>query len=476
MAKEPQQNTPTQGPAPSQQPSPMSAQAVSNAPGQPQLVQWSIAPTTPVDTAKALREKPRVTVAFPPCTDELLALIKTGHGDEITASFNDYFKFKRHRIFGQELIEPVPPSQTPQYKELDEKLGDVIDSKLLNCSQAGPTFAPQRGGWPSECCICTPCVTLDGLRNHPEPLPTPIPDPGIQRLFIGDVVWLFFYERMGIQQILGAILDSFATTGRLPISNGSLEPSSVKDDVVALVLEVMVRQMKMGLSSGGRERGALFRTTVGWESPIARAMGLKTEVNAGFSTLFHRFIYNALEFYRDKRLAVAIQGTATVGRPSVATLMTLKDTIDLLRKRFESFDYGRNYYNTLAGIVWMIAGMAIIRELRGTLGIPTAAFDAPHEFVPAAYDLLVLNRPFSRADINRYDVHRACAINARDILLDLEVIKYTDMTPVTGELERWMTQIEAKVEGYRTAYRNLTGVDLGASATPAIEHQVAAVS
>jgi len=34
------------------------------------------------------------------------------------------------------------------------------------------------------------------------------------------------------------------------------------------------------------------------------------------------------------------------------------------------------------------------------------------------------------------------------------------------------TAIEAKVEGYRTAYRTLTGVDLGASPNPVIEQQV----
>ena len=113
------------------------------------------------------------------------------------------------------------------------------------------------------------------------------------------------------------------------------------------------------------------------------------------------------------------------------------------------------------------------RRLALPLGIPTAAFNLPHEFVPAAYDLLVLNRPLSRAEVNRYDVHRACAINARDILLDLEVLIHTDLTPLTGALELWMARIEPKVEGYRTAYRNLTGVDLGASASVAPEQQVA---
>jgi hypothetical protein len=42
-------------------------------------------------------------------------------------------------------------------------------------------------------------------------------------------------------------------------------------------------------------------------------------------------------------------------------------------------------------------------------------------------------------------------------------------------LDRWLTQIETRVEAYRTAYRTLTGTDLGGTpppGTPAIEQQV----
>lgn len=425
----------------------------------------------PVDTGGALCRKPAVTVAFPPCTDELLALIRKADADEITRSFRDYFKRRGHRIFGEEFI-PGADTRPDEFKNFDGRLKEAVDDEVLKCPSPGTQALAQ---WPKDCCVCNPCVTLDGIRNLPEPTATvPTPDPGLRRLFVGDVAWLFYYERMGIQQILGAILDAFATTGRLPISNGTLD-SGVKDDVTALVLEVMVRQTKMGLSSSVRDRGALYRTAIGWESPLARGLGLDTEVNSGFSTLFHRFIFNALEFYRDKRLAVAIQSAGTP-RASVATLVTLSDTIDLLKKRFEMFDYGRNYYNTLAGIVWTIAGMSVIRELRGTIGIPSAAFDNPYEFIPAAYDVLVLKRPYSRAELNRYDVHRTCAINARHILLDLEIVDHRDTDPITGQLDRWMAQIENKVEGYRTAYRNLTGVDLGASASSQVEQQVPAMA
>src|SRR3712207_7763104 len=56
---------------------------------QSQLVQWTLAPPEPVHLMTRLRDKPRVTVAFPPCTDELLALIRTADIDEITVSFRD---------------------------------------------------------------------------------------------------------------------------------------------------------------------------------------------------------------------------------------------------------------------------------------------------------------------------------------------------------------------------------------------------
>jgi hypothetical protein len=432
-------------------------------------VALSLTPLDKIDTGGRLSGQPRQTVAFPPCANELLGLIKSADSDETTRFFNEYFKFLPHHVFGQQLVNG-------RLEELDPLVAGTLDPALVDCldpvvvldQPSKPRQHAPPAPWPSECCICNPCVTLDGNRN-PSPRPPFTTQPSLKRLFLGDVLWLFFFERMGIPQILGAVLDAFAYNGRLPISNGKLQPG-VRDDIAALVLEVMVRQTKMGMSSTVRDRNALYRTSLGWNLPSARALNLDTEVNRGFSTLFHKFIYHALEFYRDKRLAIAIQGAAGgVARPSVATLITIRDTVDVMKKRFEAFDYGRNYYNALAGIVWIVAGISVIRELQGTLGIPNAFGDA-HEFIPAAYDLLVLKRSVTQGDPNRFLVHRDCAQNGRDILLDLEVIDHTKASP-GEELEQWLDQIEAKVEGYRTAYRTLTGVDLGASATPTVEQQ-----
>jgi hypothetical protein len=432
---------------------------------------------TVIDTGAFLSREPRLTVAFPPCTDELLALINLANPpdhDDITRFFTEYFRFCRHQIFGQYLV-----GSPAELKNLEEKLPTVLDSNLLACPECGPVIlSNQSRKWPTECCLCSPCVTLDGNRNElpPQPAGQPIiPGPGgtvpsIKRLFVGDLLWLFYFDKMGIFQILGAILDSFAYSGRLPISNGSIDRLDIRDDVTALILEVMVRQTKMGMSSAVRDRGSAYRNCLSWVTEPARKLKLDTELNSGFNNMFHKLIYNALEFYKARRLAIAIQGAAApVAGSLVATLITVSDTIDVLKKRFETFAYGRNYYNTLSGIVWAIAGMSIIRELRTTLGIAPAYGD-PHEYIPAAYDLLVMKRPVTYAEMNRYDVHRTCAENGRDILLDLEIIDHRDTAP-RGELENWLTQVEGKFEAYRTAYRTLTGVDLGASATPLIEQQ-----
>ena len=132
---------------------------------------------------------------------------------------------------------------------------------------------------------------------------------------------------------------------------------------------------------------------------------------------------------------------------------------------------GHSYANALSGIVWAVSAMTVIRDLRQTLGIPPE-YDQPYEYIPAAYDILVLRRPITPSDTNRYEIHRECANDARSILLDMEVVDHTLNDP-GAELERWLSVIESKVEGYRTAYRSLTGIDLAGSgsAAPVIEHQ-----
>jgi hypothetical protein len=432
------------------------------------------------DINERITDKEPISVAFPECSDVMLSLVnpsnpeldpKTGKPDDITGFFNDYFMFCDHTVIANEAA-----------------LDGFLDPKLLSCAgkwfkgvsqtncgddrltaTGGNTFPPR---FPPFWCLPPSCVKLAGTRNLYSTEINPVPLDRIRRLFVADVMWLFFFDRMGIFKILGAILDDFAIKGKIPFSNGSINASgAIKDDVLAIVLEAMVRKTETGASSTVRRRNISYRRCLGWILDEGRKLELDTVVNTALDKLFHELIRKTLVFYKDKTLATAIQGiSAPNAKTSVATLTSIKDTIDLLKRAFEQFDYGRNYSNALSGIVWAVAGMALIRELRTTLGIPSE-YNTPDKYIPAAYDILVMRNTGTNSETNRYDVHRDCAENARAILLELEVINHQD-AGIGGELEIWLSLVEGKIEGYRTAYRSLTGIDLGDEGTPTIEQKV----
>jgi hypothetical protein len=281
-------------------------------------------------------------------------------------------------------------------------------------------------------------------------------------------------ERMGILRISGAILDEYATKGNKPISSGidkggqSLSYAKL-NDVYAIILETKTRLMKMGLGSFVRDRNSSYIRCLGWSSDNGSKMNIPAQPNKKFSHYFHLFIYHALQYYRDKRLAVAIQSQLQPGRPSVSTKITLRDTIESLKKSFDAFDYGRNYFNTLNGIVWVISALGLIRGLRTVLGIPIE-YNEPYEYIPAMHEMFT-GEQAGQISHNRYLAHRDCATNARYILLSIEILDY-NKTGVGEELEQWLDHIEDKVEGYRTAYEALTGTDLAASGQPTLSMAV----
>ncbi|HMQ47772.1 MAG TPA: hypothetical protein PKA00_09985 [Saprospiraceae bacterium] len=414
-----------------------------------------------------LNEKDAVTVAFPPCSDVMLSLIKcteyssnefiapiVSQSDQITKMFLEYFGFIGD--IGQ------PQGAAPNYTH---KI--ILESNFLDEGWI------KRNNWPPTWCLPASYVTLKGQRHFY----TPKNKDGIyrtaKRLFLADVVWLFYMERMGTFQILGKILDEYAYNGGFPISNGSAIDGP-KDDLLALVLEAMTRQMEMGTASKVRDRTALYRTALGWVLDNGRKLGLETNVNTAFNQQFHKFIYLALQYYKDQRIKDAIQASTTGSPNSGATMVSIRSTMNLLKKSFDNFHYGRNYYNTLSGIVWTVGAFAVIRDIRETIGIPTQ-YNEPYDYIPAMYERLVSKEPTKSSDVNRFETHFECATNARDILIDIELLETSASSTNDKDIETWLNLIETKVEGYRSAYRALTGVDLGitlvATQEPMIEQK-----
>lgn len=407
--------------------------------------------------AEALVKKEPVAVAFPPCSDVLLGLINEmpensvsdTNGLTINHIFAEYFTFANSSIGGH---QELPGGQTDRTR---------LELLLRN----NPCLT---GEWPPQYCMPSPCIRLEGNRR----IWTDLSGNRlkIRRLFIADLAWAFFVgDLMGTFQMIGKILDEYAYQGAIPMSNGSIH-ADIKDDMVALVLEAMTRQTESGNSSKVRDRDTSYRRAFSWTTEAGRKLGLKATFNAAFNMHFHKLIYLALQFYNAKRLGIAIRATAeNTGITSTATLVTIRDTISLLKKSFENFNYGRNYHNTLSAIVWTIAGLKLIEELRFTFGIPPE-YNTPDAYIPAAYDILVLNRPITTGESNRFETHLECAKNIRSILLDLEVLNFSEAS-IGGDLEAWLNAAESNIEGYRTAYRTLTGVDLEATQSPAISQQ-----
>jgi hypothetical protein len=311
---------------------------------------------------------------------------------------------------------------------------------------AVPLLLPTDCGRPIDTwSIPRPCLSVSGKRGTYK--------IRFDQLFIGDLVWLYFHERMGIPRMVGALLDDFVTKGKFP-----LRPIGVE----GLVLEGMVREVKAGLSSTVRERETSYRRCLGWSSEAgAKLDPSEAPMNDNFKLLFNRLISLALGYYNEKRLAVAIQNsTTTAGKPSRATLTSIKETIGQLRKAFDPFKYGRNHTHTLSGIVWTFAGLELLLRLRSQLGIPEP-YQTPDELIPAAYQLLV--GPDSNSHGNRYTAHRDCAEAGRAILLDVQGLDFDQTSVPIGEpeLAQWLDDAETAFELYRSAYRVLTGTDLG---------------
>lgn len=308
----------------------------------------------------------------------------------------------------------------------------------------------------------THCTILKGNRLVPKHIKDEATSLHLNQLFFGDVVWCYFMVRMGLPDMFGSLIQKYAYDGGLTISNGNKSKDD-KSDQIALVLEMLTRQLESGNASKTRDREVTFLQCVGMDTPAGNRLNINTVRNDAFPTHFHQFIRQTCGYYNTSDLKSAIQGLNT-GKTSSATLVSIRDNISLLLKTFEPFNYNRNYYNTLNMITYLLSGLSLVYELRQTIGIPPE-YDKLHEIIPMAYDILVLNRKSAPTESNRFETHFECAKNARNILLNLEALNYNDDKP-GGELEIGLMALESSVQGYRTAYRSLTGIDLALETQP----------
>ena len=272
----------------------------------------------------------------------------------------------------------------------------------------------------------------------------------LESLTVGAVIWLYFYERMGIFKILGALLDDYNYRGKYTISGDRANEYSRLMDMISTL-------HRAGLSSNLRDRICLYQRVLGVS--IENNLGIESERNTGFMNTFNKLIDYMLEYYKTKQLAQAIQAQAQTGttqpqpRSSVATQTSIRDTITVLKQHFEPLQYGRNQINTFLGIATVHATLCLVNMLKSEIGIPTQ-YNTPEEFIPAAYDILVAKRALKLNESNRFIIYDNCASYGYRLLTDIETINLNKLTNIaTGStLDTWLNDIEGLVEGYRNAY------------------------
>jgi hypothetical protein len=293
----------------------------------------------------------------------------------------------------------------------------------------------------------------------------------IDQPLIGDLVWLFYYDRFGIFKIISAIVRDYQFQGKYPITH--------TDPTVISQLEDIINAMNTGTWPNVRDRDSTYLRCLGWSLRQASSADTGIQINYVFGNQFHKFIQLATIYYSEKQVAVAIRGAARVSAPpSFATEAAIRDTLDRLKRSFESYLYGRNQLNTTRGVAAVFLNIDVTEKLRSSIGIPSG-FNTPEQYLPAAYDILVLKRSPNPSTVKRYKLHQDLAESANNILLQIDALDTSQNNIVAGtsrtELSLMLDNVESLIETYRTAYKEVTGVDLG-KVTPEVMQELKMVA
>jgi hypothetical protein len=123
-------------------------------------------------------------------------------------------------------------------------------------------------------------------------IPNVTSDYKLNQLSMGSVIWLYYYEKMGIFKILGALLDDYNYKGKYTIK--------VKDSAYAVLMEHISILYRMGVASNLRDRVTLYEKTTGLS--VDNNYGMSTTQNEGFMRTFDGILKQALEHYAYRRL------------------------------------------------------------------------------------------------------------------------------------------------------------------------------
>ena len=302
---------------------------------------------------------------------------------------------------------------------------------------------------------CFPCSSLYLYGNRAIKRLDESSHARIRTILYADAFWSWFIERTDIDKIAGKILADLEFGGKFPIFYGDRN-----GEYAGIISQIMISEINKGMSSRRRQRTAVSLKMLGLRVDGTYA-GLNLsdmQISPGMSIAL-QLIAKIENFYNYRRVVQTIEAIAGK-KESQQTLASIRTSIELLRRSSEKFITGTNAYNTVAAIVWKLAGFwLVLATSKETGASQQIRFE---DIVDTARNTILLNKIGTPSEKSKTKIYLDCANDLTDLILTIlsKDETYWNTQSPEDNLKIFLDIVEPVVEHFIASFKEATGIDL----------------
>ncbi len=300
-----------------------------------------------------------------------------------------------------------------------------------------------------DCCL--PCSSLYLEGDRAIKMLDETSSERIITILYADAFWSWFIERTDIDRIAGNILSDLEFGGKFPI---------LYDNLVGGISQIMINEINKGVSSRRRQRTAVSLKMLGMKTDGSYS-DLKLsemQITPGMSIAL-QLIAKIENFYNYRRVVQTIEAIAQK-KESQQTLASIRTSIELLRRSAEKFRTGTNAHNTLASIVWKLAGFWLVLVTSKETGASQQSrFE---DILDSARNTILFNKIGAPSEKSKTKIYLDCANDLTDFILCVltkDETYWKTQSPIDN-LKIFLDIVEPLVEHFIASFREATGIDL----------------
>jgi len=222
----------------------------------------------------------------------------------------------------------------------------------------------------------------------------------------------------------------------------------------------MINEINKGVSSRRRQRTAVSLKMLGMKTDGSYS-DLKLsemQITPGMSIAL-QLIAKIENFYNYRRVVQTIEAIAQK-KESQQTLASIRTSIELLRRSAEKFRTGTNAHNTLASIVWKLAGFWLVLVTSKETGASQQSrFE---DILDSARNTILFNKIGAPSEKSKTKIYLDCANDLTDFILCVltkDETYWKTQSPIDN-LKIFLDIVEPLVEHFIASFREATGIDL----------------